>query len=76
MDGNNFLEDLKRNRGCGFGLENRAMIEGTNIQIDDMKTYFNEYRRKLEWLIYLIIALSFMVGGDIVSKLIPLIIHR
>jgi len=73
---NGFIDNLKLGRGCGYGHENRILMEGMGAQFDDLKEYFSEQRKKLDWMIYLIIALSFMVGGEIITKLIPMIIHR
>jgi len=66
-----FIQGLKVGKGCSYGHETRIMLKASEERMNDMKSEFKDIRKELRWVIYLIIALIFTVGGDLVTKLLP-----
>lgn len=72
---NGFLDGLKRGKGCEWGHQTRIVHDGFESRLNDMKEYLDEYRKKMDFLIYLVIALAFLMGGDVVAKLLPALLR-
>lgn len=72
---NGWVEGLKVGRGCEYGHLTEVKLDNAISRIDKLEKTLSDIEFKLDVHTYMLIALSLLVGADVVLKLVPLLLR-